>query len=152
MQPRVNGKYAENDLRQRLDKKIDKSGECWLWTGSKDPLGYGNLYFRGKTEKAHRVLYKLNADENIIGELDHLCRNTSCVNPKHLEDVTHQENVARACQLKRKDYCIRGHKFTEDSVYYYYNQYGTRKRKCKACSSLIGRRRYERIKLESKDE
>src|SRR5699024_2450602 len=63
---------------------------CWIWQGRIDPKGYGRL---GWT-LAHRLVF-----EREVGpipperELDHLCRERSCVNPEHLEPVTHKENV-----------------------------------------------------------
>ncbi len=70
---------------------------CWIWQGAKDRHGYGHASAGGRTKKAHRVLY-----ERIRGSipdglvLDHLCRNPPCVNPEHLEPVTHFENMRRA--------------------------------------------------------
>lgn len=58
---------------------------------------YGKIYMgEGKSGRAHRVAYMLFKGE--IGEkavIDHLCGNTLCVNPEHLEQVTREENSRR---------------------------------------------------------
>ena len=68
---------------------------CWLWLGSTNK-GYGRKSYHGKLEYGHRLSYKLYigpiSDEM---ELDHLCRTPCCVNPDHLEPVSHTENVRR---------------------------------------------------------
>lgn len=69
---------------------------CWEWLTGKDGNGYGVRRWKGRRLMAHRVMY-----EELVGsipeglQLDHLCRNTSCVNPLHLEPVTNQENTKR---------------------------------------------------------
>ncbi len=75
------------------------ASHCWEWIAAKDPKGYGRVKRHGTagTQLAHRLSY-----ERVIGaipnglHLDHLCRNTSCVNPAHLEPVTHAENMRRS--------------------------------------------------------
>ena len=68
---------------------------CWEWSGYK-ANGYGVVSAYGKQRRAHRVMY-----EYLIGPipsglvLDHTCRNKACVNPKHLEPITNQENIYR---------------------------------------------------------
>lgn len=63
--------------------------------------------------------------------LDHLCRNTSCANPAHLEPVTHEENVKRGRSGEGqalRTHCPQGHEYTDDNTY----QHGGR-RFCRAC-------------------
>ncbi|MDX3067722.1 HNH endonuclease [Streptomyces sp. ND04-05B] len=82
---------------QIILRMTDRSGECWVWTGRKNPKGYAQIVIAKHQRTAHRVSY-----ETFIGpipeglEIDHLCRVRHCVNPAHLEPVTHQENVRRA--------------------------------------------------------
>jgi hypothetical protein len=88
-------------MRKRRNSPIESAIEkhssgCWLWTAGKTRLGYGSVPHSGKMRCAHVVMY-----EKYIGpvpeglELDHLCRTKLCVNPAHLEPVTHAENMRR---------------------------------------------------------
>lgn len=98
-----------NPFGARKRAGYDKRGpkECWPWMGSCDPAGYGQVWNRrlGRVDKAHRVVYEMLRGVALPPwssgglELDHTCRNHSCVNPDHLDLVTHQENTRR--RLKR---------------------------------------------------
>ena len=75
---------------------IDDKG-CWIWEGSTTATGYGGIKWNGKSTVAHRVVYSLIKGEIPEGLfLDHLCNVKKCVNPDHLEPVTHRENIQRA--------------------------------------------------------
>lgn len=73
---------------------------CHIWTGSDSGTGRGGGYPRmclnGQTMAVHRVMYT-NQHGIIPGkkQIDHKCRNRMCVNPDHLEMVTHKENQRR---------------------------------------------------------
>ena len=81
---------------------------CWEWLGSTDSSGYGSLSFRGKCASAHTLSYRAFRGEIPAGlEIDHLCRNRRCVNPWHMEPVTHHANIMRGDLVKTV--CVRGH-------------------------------------------
>ncbi len=76
--------------------------DCWLWQLCKDKDGYGTVgVASGKMALAHRAYYEERFGPVPEGkELDHLCRVRACVNPEHLEPVTHHENLRRGGRLK----------------------------------------------------
>lgn len=85
-------------VEHRFWLKVDKTAPdgCWVWTAHIHRLGYGLFNSGGRTRLAHRVSYELSGFELTDGlELDHLCRNRACVNPAHLEQVSHVVNVRR---------------------------------------------------------
>lgn len=82
-------------LADRFWEKVDKTGDCWLWTGAL-VNGYGVIHSGTKHTFAHRVAYEMLSHPIPAGlVIDHLCRTPRCVNPAHLEPVTHTENVRR---------------------------------------------------------
>lgn len=84
---------------QRLWAQVDRRGptDCWRWTSRLRPNGYAYLTIEGKSVLAHRLAYGLLVGPIPEGmTLDHLCRNTACVNPAHLEPVERAENTRRA--------------------------------------------------------
>lgn len=87
--------YGATDS-ERFWVRVDKSGSCWLWTGSKNAYGYGTFHMvigQKRQHLAHRVSYQLAygpIDTTQI--LDHLCRVPACVNPEHLRIATQKQN------------------------------------------------------------
>ncbi len=84
-------------LKDRFFMQVRKTTHCWIFTGHVDQFGYGAIRVNRTMVKAHRVSYELAhgaIDHNL--QIDHLCMNKSCVNPKHLELVTRAVNIRRA--------------------------------------------------------
>lgn len=125
----------------RFWPKVDASGDCWEWTAAKMKRGYG-VFMHHRDDGtpvyyAHRIAWELLVGPIPGGmTIDHLCYNTSCVNPDHLEVVTMQENLRRtrwrpvAETNKRKTHCPRGHPYEGDNLVLYGKGY----RRCKACN------------------
>ena len=89
---------GHNQARRRWH--IVESG-CWLWDGSISATGYGVCKANRRGYMAHRWVYEMHRGPIPDGwSLDHLCRNTRCVNPEHLEPVSHTENVRRGHATK----------------------------------------------------
>lgn len=94
-------------LGERFERHFTRgaNADCWLWSGCTKSKGHGaSLYghirlsgHEGKWRNAHRVSYELYVGPIPDGlTVDHLCGNTLCVNPAHLEAVTIAENTRRA--------------------------------------------------------
>jgi hypothetical protein len=100
----------ENSLRnglaavglQRFWQYVSRKGSCWIWTGHVDAHGYSRIVVAGKCMSAHRLIYGAKHGPIAVGlVIDHLCRVTNCVNPDHLEAVSHSENVRRGSNVHR---------------------------------------------------
>tara|TARA_R110002126_G_scaffold132433_1_gene276450 strand:- start:18 stop:464 length:447 start_codon:yes stop_codon:yes gene_type:complete len=85
-----------DSIVSRFEKHIDKSGDCWLWTGSCNKDGYGRFTYEEKKWIAHRFSYYLANGELPEPPLiiRHKCRSRNCVNPDHLESGTSKQNQA----------------------------------------------------------
>lgn len=76
-------------------KRVEKSEDCWLWTGSRNSKGYGKFENKGRNWMAHRWSY-----EHYTGPIPsglfvlHRCDVKNCVNPEHLFVGTHRANMA----------------------------------------------------------
>ena len=130
-------------------------GPCHLWVKAVDRKGYGvigNRDFGSTTiQRAHRVAYALAhgiplTDLRSVPELDHLCRMTQCCAPRHLEAVSHGENVKRgnvAAINGSKTHCKRGHPFDEANTRTYRNRSGGTSRACRHCQRDASRATYD---------
>ena len=137
--PSLAARFWDKVRTPTVDKLLD---ECWVWESAKSK-GYGNIWANPSLYKSHRVAYTLVRGElNPDLVLDHLCRNTGCVNPYHLEQVTSKENYLRGvgepAKNARKTHCKRGHKFTPDNIY---ETNGGRS--CKTCSKARSKARWK---------
>jgi len=124
-------------------KKVDKTGECWLWTAALSHDGYGKFGVKRRKLNinfslyAHRVAWVLLSGSDIPEGLtvDHLCRVRKCVNTAHMELVTIGENGRRGTTgeaganfQREKTHCPRNHEYTAENTAP--NQYG---RSCMTC-------------------
>lgn len=77
---------------ERFWAKVDKSADCWTWTGARTPKGYGSFRVEGKTRYAHRLAAEMAGMVLNGASVDHVCHNRACVNPEHLRPVTSKQN------------------------------------------------------------
>ncbi len=79
---------------EHIDNKVDKSNGCWIFTGKRDWLGYGVKKLNKKYVYVHRFMYSVFNGPLEDGKVVmHTCDNPSCVNPEHLVQGTHKDNV-----------------------------------------------------------
>lgn len=122
-------------LGERFWEKVGPTGFCWEWNGCRGTDGYGQIRDGKSRVRAHRVAYEL-----LVGPIpdglfiDHLCRVRHCVNPDHLEPVTHKENMRRSWRAVRS-HCVNGHPFDNEK---------RRKDGSRACNACV-RERHQRV-------
>lgn len=88
-------------LKQRLLRMSTKDPEtkCWVWSGYTNKKGYGKIKVQYKVQYAHRVSYEIHVNPiKGIAVIHHKCSNKSCINPKHLKQVSIQENNVEMMQ------------------------------------------------------
>lgn len=137
-----------SEMQERLvgyiaDRIVLNDDGCWLWTKHISPDGYG-VCGTGGTRNAHRLTYMVyRGDLSDDVEIDHLCHTNDalcsggitclhrrCVNPEHLEAVTHQENAVRGRNHHLvKTHCPQGHPLSGENLYRRRNGH----RGCKTC-------------------
>ena len=135
----------------KVDRKDDES--CWLWTATKNPNGYGMWKLSGRSRGAHLFAYEWLVGPIPNGmEIDHKCRVRNCVNPRHLEAVTHRENTLRGdtitANAAAKRYCPRGHALIEGNLVASTAKRGARQ--CLTCSREMAREYRARKKATEK--
>lgn len=132
--------FGRTDFNGFIPAEKPELGPCWVYQGSSSSR-YGTITYRSEGVEyrvmAHRLSYEYFMGP--IGEglqIDHLCRNTKCVNPTHLEPVTPRINSLRsrgpAAINSAKTHCKRGHPLNGDNLV---TQVDGR-RNCKACRTL----------------
>ena len=139
-------------LWNRIVERTVITADCWYWTGKPANTGYGQINRNRIVRNPHRIVYEMLVGEIPEGkQLDHLCRNRLCVNPKHLEPVTPKENLLRSPLTvpsinKAKTHCPSGHPYDENNTQ-------TQKdgsRKCKVCSYKRKKAWRKRLQAEGK--
>lgn len=102
-------------MEPRFWSKVEKTKTCWLWRGAKIN-GYGRIGVNRKMLAASRLAYTLLVGAIPKGAyINHLCKNTVCVNPKHLEAITPRENILRG--LKETPWAKRKGTVNYESVH-----------------------------------
>lgn len=86
--------------------KSENTEDCWEWTGYRNNRGYGTIGIKHKSKLAHRLSYDIHNGTELLSHqpVHHICANTGCVNPAHLQRVTQQENTA---EMRERDYYVK---------------------------------------------
>lgn len=119
----------------RFWSKVDKTPTCWNWTAGKYVDGYGIFGFNGGVVRSHRFSFEIvNGKIPTNHEIHHKCKNKLCVNPEHLEAITHKNhqrlyNNLIKSQLTRT-YCPQGHEYNKKNTYVYHK---SGSRYCRIC-------------------
>lgn len=137
---------GDRRLPERFWSKVeeDRNTGCWVWTACVGSHGYGLYFMVEPRQLAHRVAY-----EALVGAIpdgmvvDHVvargCTRRNCVNPAHMEIVTHRENTLRGkgatAVNAAKVECVRGHPLSGDNV-----SHVAGRRRCKTCHRLRQKR------------
>ena len=90
---------------------VNKTKDCWEWTGAVNNTGYGTLSYQGQHATAHRVAAYITGitptimapkNRKASGFILHKCDNRRCCNPDHMRVGTYAENQLDAYQKRRK--------------------------------------------------
>lgn len=129
-----------------LLREIPETDDCVEWPGPRGTTGgYGEVKYRYKNYKAHRLAYEWN-----VGPIPndmfvcHSCDNPACYNPRHLWLGTALDNT-RDMLTKGRHYwqkmthCARGHEYTDENTYWRTDKPNSRM--CRVCNRDKSRRR-----------
>jgi len=133
--------WAKIDKNGPLPQNRPDLGQCWTWKASPGRRYGRAVNHDGQVYPAHTLAYLL-----VRGQFpkdlqpDHLCENTRCVNPWHLEWVTPRVNTMRSSKAPaainaRKTHCLHGHQFNDENTRRLSHQ-----RRCVLCTRLYQRR------------
>jgi hypothetical protein len=150
--PKLSDRVTDAEYIERLKALcITQPNGCWLYTGfvHKPPRNYGEMSYRGKNWRTHRLSYALHKGPIPKGMVVmHACDNPPCCNPAHLRLGTHLDNMSE-CRAKGRYYyanlthCKNGHEFNDANTYYIKTpgpSFGLRA--CRACQRERQRRKY----------
>lgn len=129
--------------------RVNKSDDCWAWTGTTMGMGHGRYRWQGEERLAHVVSWIIEhgVDPRPLCVLHH-CDNPPCVRPSHLFLGTRADNTADMMS-KGRDYwsqrthCKNGHEFTVHGTLRT-RKNGHTYRLCRVCKADEQRRRRSR--------
>lgn len=148
----LNYKGTEAERFERNIRRLPSG--CWRWLAYKKETGYGKFTLQspskgihGKVVQAHRYAFETIRGKVPEGlELDHTCKNPWCVNPFHLEAVTHLENMRRG-KRANQTHCKHGHALSGNNV-----RKTVRQRVCRECERISAAKKYRRRKQQQQKD
>lgn len=91
-------------LAQKFFPKTERQGDCLVWVGARMSNGYGQIWWDGRVQNAHRAVFELSGtplpDESFV---DHKCHNRACVEMSHLRVVSKKENGENRGSMDRRN-------------------------------------------------
>ena len=136
------------ELPERFWDKVNKTDNCWLWTGKIDD-GYGRFSYKGILYLVHRLVVATLKEPVVPGMvIDHTCRVRNCCNPAHLRQVTMSENTKNLKRQNDPTTCVNGHPLFGEDAQVHISERLTRHSgdttsiTCKVCNSV---RRLEHV-------
>lgn len=94
-------------VEERFWIKVDKSGDCWLWTSATDSGGYPIFSLPGhRSIRVHRYMWEMHngaIPENMF--ICHTCDVRNCIRIDHLFVGSHDENMQ---DMVNKDRQVKG--------------------------------------------
>lgn len=77
--------------------EVDSDTGCWIWLGGQSADGYGRIRTdirlrRRGVISTHKYFWELYHRLTNL-DIGHKCHRRLCVNPRHLEEITHTENM-----------------------------------------------------------
>ena len=136
-------------LTERFWAKVQKGSGCWLWTASMRH-GYGQFWFDGRVQVAHRVAWQLAygpIQEGLF--VCHHCDNPGCVRLSHLFLGTPADNIQDAASKGRmreqkKTHCPKGHSYAGANLIVR----GNGNRICRVCANRVEQARRPRHRAD----
>ena len=139
------------DIQTRILSRISvDDNACWNWTGAHNSTGYGywSEGLHKPSWRIHRLIWALVHNEDMPRSksakevIDHICNNRSCLNPKHLQKITQQQNLRR---YAGKDgthigYHVGNHTMTDEDIRLTYKKHPSgfisESKICRRCQNL----------------
>lgn len=137
------------DVAKFLRHIVKQRNGCWSYNMARDKHGYSNCTINRDKYRAHRVCFTLFNGQIKRGKvLDHICRNTYCINPDHLREVSPRTNVLEnsegvAAINLAKTHCYKGHELSGENL-----RVSNGKRVCRKCRRVDAFKRYHKNKFK----
>lgn len=117
-------KNPSNVNFKHIEYEVDENG-CWNCVShSCDSSGYPRVSYKNKMYKISRFIYEFYKEKIKDGNVIlHSCDNPKCINPEHLSQGTHQENMIDMVNKKRYSVKMKIDVWVEETILDIYDLY-----------------------------